>query len=187
MNDKKILIINAAIQLFAEEGVGVPTAKIAKEAGVSNGTLFNYFDTKQNLIDDVCFFIAEKMAAEIFVDLDRSRDMEEIFFHVWSAYIYWAQKNLLEYKVLGLLKSSQIVSESVFKKIDNFFAVIDENMEQGIKDNIIKDLPLDLLSEIARGQLDATVSYIQSNKLKKADVDRFTRISFEIYVKGISV
>jgi AcrR family transcriptional regulator len=187
MNDKKTLIVDAAIRLFSRDGVGVPTAKIAKEAGVSNGTLFNYFSTKQALIDGVCFSIAEKMAAEIFDDLDFNLDMEDIFFHVWKRYVYWAQRNLLRYRVLGLLKTSQIVSEDVLKRIDNFFAVIDETMAQGIKDKVIKDLPLDLLSEIACGQLDATISYIQANKLTKVEIDGLIQISFEIYSKGISL
>lgn len=187
MNDKNTLIIDAAIRLFAKDGVGVPTAQIAKEAGVSNGTLFNYFSTKQELIDGVFFSVAEKMAAEIFDSLDLDLDMEDIFFHVWKTYIYWAQKNPLRYRVLGLLKSSQVVSKDVLDKIDNFFAVIDKTMEQGIKDKIIKDLPLDFLSEIACGQLDATISYIQANKLKKTQVDELIQISFEIYGRGISL
>jgi AcrR family transcriptional regulator len=44
-------IIQAAIHLFAEEGFhGVSTRRIAARAGVSEGTLFNYFGSKNELI-----------------------------------------------------------------------------------------------------------------------------------------
>jgi AcrR family transcriptional regulator len=38
--------MSAAIRVIASEGPGAPTATIAKEAGVSNGSLFTYFETK---------------------------------------------------------------------------------------------------------------------------------------------
>jgi AcrR family transcriptional regulator len=38
--------MSAAIRVIASEGLGAPTATIAKEAGVSNGSLFTYFETK---------------------------------------------------------------------------------------------------------------------------------------------
>ena len=50
-NIKNEKILEAAIKLLAEQGAGVPTAKIAQEAAVSNGTLFNYYPTKQALLD----------------------------------------------------------------------------------------------------------------------------------------
>jgi AcrR family transcriptional regulator len=39
----------AALQLFVAFGFhGTPTSRIAAQAGVSNGTLFHYYKTKQN-------------------------------------------------------------------------------------------------------------------------------------------
>ena len=49
--DKREQILLAALKLFTEFGFhGTPTSKIAVEAGVSNGTLFHYFKTKEALI-----------------------------------------------------------------------------------------------------------------------------------------
>lgn len=44
-------LVEAAIELFAEEGFGsVSTRKIAAQVGVSEGTLFNYFGSKTELM-----------------------------------------------------------------------------------------------------------------------------------------
>jgi len=49
--DKKQLILGTALKLFVEAGFhGTATSKIAAEANVANGTLFNYFRTKEELI-----------------------------------------------------------------------------------------------------------------------------------------
>ena len=44
-------ILEAAIHLFGEEGFhSVTTRKIAARAGISEGTLFNYFSSKNELM-----------------------------------------------------------------------------------------------------------------------------------------
>lgn len=46
-------LLTAARELFAERGVDVPMAEIARRAGVSNGTLYNRFPTRDDLIQAV--------------------------------------------------------------------------------------------------------------------------------------
>ena len=54
MSDKKQQLLEASIDLFAREGFwNTSTASIARHAGVATGTLFNYFPSKDALIDAV--------------------------------------------------------------------------------------------------------------------------------------
>src|SRR5260370_41758245 len=46
-------LVAAARELFAERGVDVAMADIARHAGVSNGTLYNRFPTREDLIEAV--------------------------------------------------------------------------------------------------------------------------------------
>ncbi|MQY30580.1 TetR/AcrR family transcriptional regulator [Nocardia aurantia] len=56
------LLLRAAREMFAEHGVDVAMADIARHAGVSNGTLYNRFPTRQNLIDAVFLDRLETLA-----------------------------------------------------------------------------------------------------------------------------
>jgi AcrR family transcriptional regulator len=56
------LLLAAARELFARRGVDVAMADIARHAGVSNGTLYNRFPTRQDLIEAVFIDRLEKMA-----------------------------------------------------------------------------------------------------------------------------
>lgn len=47
------LILAAADQAFAEEGLGVPVDEIARRAGVGTGTLYRHFPTKEALFEAV--------------------------------------------------------------------------------------------------------------------------------------
>ena len=51
--DRRNAILSAATRVIASQGLGAPTAGIAKEAGVSNGSLFVYFDTKATLLNEL--------------------------------------------------------------------------------------------------------------------------------------
>jgi AcrR family transcriptional regulator len=65
------LLLRAAREMFAAHGVDVAMADIARHAGVSNGTLYNRFPARQDLIDAVFLdrletlaTLAEQAAAE---------------------------------------------------------------------------------------------------------------------------
>jgi AcrR family transcriptional regulator len=51
MTDKKERILNAALELFANQGyAATSTSKIAKAAGVSEGLIFRHFKNKEGLL-----------------------------------------------------------------------------------------------------------------------------------------
>jgi AcrR family transcriptional regulator len=66
----KLRILEAALQLFRERGLEATTTKeISRKAGIAEGTLFNYFETKEDLAlyffqketdDLIAWFRAEK-------------------------------------------------------------------------------------------------------------------------------
>ncbi len=54
MTDKKEKILQAALELFAEEGFKpTSTSKIAKKAGVSEGLIFSHFCNKDGLLQAI--------------------------------------------------------------------------------------------------------------------------------------
>ena len=68
-----------ALELFAEKGLGrVGHGDIAKRAGVSTGTVFNYFPSTESLNEMVMAFVRAK-ALEIFegADFERAEDISK--------------------------------------------------------------------------------------------------------------
>ncbi|WP_202077896.1 TetR family transcriptional regulator [Caldalkalibacillus salinus] len=62
---KKKDILNAALSLFMKHGIQkVSIAEIAKEAKVSQVTIYNYFESKHNLIHAVFNYYVDKALAE---------------------------------------------------------------------------------------------------------------------------
>lgn len=62
---KKMNILEAALALFMEYGVQkISIAEIAKKAHVSQVTIYNYFDSKHNLVREVFLYYVEKAMEE---------------------------------------------------------------------------------------------------------------------------
>ncbi|HBU1218435.1 TPA: TetR family transcriptional regulator, partial [Klebsiella pneumoniae] len=50
--DKKQALLEAATAAFAQSGIAASTSAIARSAGVAEGTLFRYFATKDELLNE---------------------------------------------------------------------------------------------------------------------------------------
>jgi len=51
---KKQLIMDAALELFAENGYHASSmSQVAKKAGISKGLAYNYFESKQEILDEI--------------------------------------------------------------------------------------------------------------------------------------
>ena len=62
----KTLLLDAALRLFARQGVGgTAIHEIAAEAGVANGTFYNYFRTREEVVEAACLRLAELLQDEI--------------------------------------------------------------------------------------------------------------------------
>ena len=70
MNPKRKQIFNAAVKKFSENGATDTTMKeIAQEAGVGKGTLYRYFEDKEDLVSSLMSYgfkeLTEELKAEI--------------------------------------------------------------------------------------------------------------------------
>lgn len=105
--EKRQRIINTAMHMFNENGFhNTPTSKIAKQAGVSVGTLFNYFPTKEDLIESIYVSVKIHSKEYFLSNLDESKSDYELIKEMWRSVIKWGMDNPDEFHFLGLFKSS---------------------------------------------------------------------------------
>ncbi|MEM1024454.1 MAG: TetR/AcrR family transcriptional regulator [Myxococcota bacterium] len=70
-------ILEAARQVFMEHGIRAPTALLAQRAGVSEGTLFNRFSSKEGLFAQAMTFDSMASLEEAMLSLDAAGTIEE--------------------------------------------------------------------------------------------------------------
>ncbi|GAA4229458.1 TetR/AcrR family transcriptional regulator [Streptosporangium album] len=75
----------AAAELFQERGLQVPLKEIARRAGVSHGTLYNLFGSREALIDEVVADLAADRLNEVAEHALACAD-------AWEGFVYYIEK-----------------------------------------------------------------------------------------------
>ena len=102
--------MDAAARVIAVQGLGAATAVIAKEAGVSNGSLFTYFDTKADLLNQLYLDLKADMGAAALGGLPTEADVREQLLHMCSGWLRWATAHPERRRTLAQLDVSDEIT-----------------------------------------------------------------------------
>src|SRR5260370_21819735 len=82
--DKRNALMAAATRVIVTQGLSAPTAMIAQEAAVSNGSLFTYFEAKADLFNQLYLELKTGIASAALQGLPAKAELREHFFHIWA-------------------------------------------------------------------------------------------------------
>jgi len=185
--EKREQILNAALKLFASKGVqSTSTAEIAREAGIAAGTLFLYFQTKLDLINELVLSISKQQADVINSLLDPTLSVRDTFFTIWSGSIRWLLENMDAYRYSQQIRDSGLISEEVAMESGKFFSYYYEAIQKGLNEGCIKPYPIDLIGSFLYQDIIAVMSYIRMQS-DPARIEASIQQSFELFWDGISI
>ena len=104
--------IAAAIKLFAKQGYhGTSTLQIAKEAGVSQATVFKYFKTKEDLLYSIIVPIIPKLFLDFLKRTQNTNSLEELISYAVEDRMVFLKENKDTIKIIY----SEILTNENFK------------------------------------------------------------------------
>jgi AcrR family transcriptional regulator len=183
--DKRSAILDAATRLFAERGLAAaPTSEISKRAGVAEGTLFTYFETKDDLINSLYREIKLELADAMMSDFPRKKNVRTRLRHVWDRYVNWGIANPKQRKVLAQLQVSEVLTkeskDAGGAPFVEFQIMIRDAIEQRVFRN---DLPAELISKSLATLVEATIDLTVS---KPSKADKYRDSGFQMFWAGIT-
>lgn len=183
---KEELLLHAALKLFNELGFhGTSTAKITKEAGVSTGTLYNYFESKEALINQLYIYIKTDLSKYIERHVIENKDVDNSIENIWSALIKWAIEHPDYYKFKESFYNSPYIEVICHKKVKEISHSLYEVVEQIFIDKEIPSGDVTFMSEYFIGALNATINHIRNSKVM--DIDNAIQKGFQYLWFGVSV
>lgn len=185
---KREHLLRAALELFAENGPAVPTAKIAAAAGVANGTLFNYFPTKQSLIDSLYLDLKRELGG-LFLSsgAENAENLREKSLLVWESFVRWALANPLKQKVVNLLLNSQALSAEALRQSEDIFRPFKEQLVAGVKrGEFMRELGVDYIPQIKGALITVCIADAMARGLKGKPLEKHIATSFEIYWRAVA-
>ena len=187
MSDKARQLTEAAIDLFASEGFwNTPTARIAKHAGVATGTLFNYFASKELLIDAVYTQLKREWMAHLTAGLPAGGSLKEQVEHLWFRHIDWGLRFPRRYSLMNQLKLSNLVSQEAQQSQEAELAFAYDMIVRGIAAGQLVDAPVAYIAQIVYAQLEAAVQYASDEKLADMPLTRHIAQGFAMLWKSIT-
>jgi AcrR family transcriptional regulator len=146
--------------VIAAQGLGAATATIAKEAGVSNGSLFTYFDTKADLLNQLYLDLKTEMGAAALGGLPAGGDAREQMLHMWSRWVRWATAYPEKRRALAQLDVSDEITapthQAASKEMTGVAVILERSRENGP----MRDAPLAFVVGLANALADTTIDFI---------------------------
>jgi AcrR family transcriptional regulator len=159
-------LLAAALKLFVENGFhGTPTSKIAKEAGVANGTLFHYYPTKDDLIVSLYISIKLEMAAFVEGKLDAGDDFKTRFRNQFTFALLWAMDHPGEFHYIQQFYASPYATQLQSEVLQQQLQKTCVEIQQAIDANVIKDLPVDYIFTLISSHLNGLNQYLRKANL----------------------
>lgn len=142
---KMVLIMETSLELFAENGYHATSiSQIAKKAGISKGLIYNYFDSKKELLDRLISHGFES----IFENFDLNRDgvlTEEEFIQFIKKNFQLLRDNMKHWKLFFSLLLQPKVTDTFTKDYQKNLEPVFLMMSNFIKAKGSKDPEGDLM------------------------------------------
>jgi AcrR family transcriptional regulator len=179
--DKRNAIMAAATRVIVTHGLSAPTALIAQEAGVANGSLFTYFETKTDLFNQLYLELKAEMASAALEDFSAKAELRKQLFHIWANWMGWAVSNPEKRRALAQLGVSDEITPASRAAGHKTMARIAELMEQSRAGGPMRNAPMGFVAAIMNSLAEATMDFMvqdpaNAKKHCKAGFDALWRV-----------
>lgn len=150
-------LLDAATRVFAAQGLGASTASIAREAGVSAGTLFVYFETKTALVNDLYVALKTEMGRAAAEGLRAEAPPREQLRSMWDRWVTWAVDAPDKRRALAHLGVAEDLDDASRRAVHPAYAASGEVLARIVADGPMAGAPMGFVSALLSAIADATI------------------------------
>ncbi|WP_195536558.1 TetR/AcrR family transcriptional regulator [Bacillus paralicheniformis] len=157
-------IIEASLVLFADRGFDAATIPmIAEKANVGAGTIYRYFDSKEDLVNVLFQDSVKRFKEKIEEDYpEDSAGIKKQFQHIFRCLFEFSQKNVHALYFLEIDKTSHYLTEKSREVLNELLDFVYLFFEKGKAAGVIRPLPSHILSAVVFG------AFVHIQKLVRA-------------------
>lgn len=178
---KKHLILDTALELFAENGFHATSmSQVAKKAGVSKGLAYNYFESKQDILDEIIKTGFDSIYSHFDLNHDGILTKEEFEYFIRKSFQVINENRKFWKLYSGIIMQSNL-AETVMEKYGDRSQKIFQILNHFIATMGSKDPEGDLLviSSLVKGALLVVISAPDFFSVKQME-DKVTKACFKL-------
>ncbi len=167
--DKKNCIIQSALDLIQEHGFhGCPVSQVAKNAGVAAGTIYTYFENKDDLIIGIYEYVVAEIKKYVSDRDDIFLSFKDRFYNYWKNLTDFYELNPSIYGFYDQFLNSPFNSEDIQNRPNVWHDYAYSFFESGIEQGEIKELNPIILSILVNTNVKSIVRIKKNFKNKLA-------------------
>lgn len=168
--EKRLALLQSAVRVIAEVGLGASTASIAKGAGLAEGTMFIYFSSKEQLFNELYLELKTEAFSRIYAEFPHDSGLRERARHVWTRYLRWAMEKPEERKVSLLLNLSPVISPETRKQVHAERCHVSRTMDELGKHGAFQHLPQGFASAAMTAMQEAVMDMAAKKPRQKTSL-----------------
>jgi AcrR family transcriptional regulator len=180
---KRTAILEAAAEVVAGLGVSAPTAKIAKVAGVAEGTVFTYFATKDELLNQLYLEIKTDLRDAMMTGYPSDKSIAQRSRYVWDRYIGWGSSHPLKRKAARQLAVSDRITEESRKVVGEAFGEFNAMLRECADSGVLKGLSTAFASAVMSAIAETTMEFIAREPTRAR---QYTEAGFQAFAKAVA-
>lgn len=158
--DKQQALLRSATEVFAAQGLSAPTALIARQAGVAEGTLFRYFPTKDALFGSVFEHLVTELEDFLAQGHDPSLPLKVRTQVLWERYIDWGVHHPTAYATLNQLAVSGKLTREQLECASRLCADVDHLSDKVVFEGLDAARSSEFCEALMTAIANATVGFV---------------------------
>jgi len=161
ITNKRTAILEATLRLISKHGFhGTAMSKVAKEAGVSAGIIYHYFDSKDDLMDELYRHIKRNFGRAIVEKFDPNQPLKVQIRQMLGLMIGYYIQRPLESAFVEQYTRSPYFSPDIEEEVAQYYTPLLQSFQRAQQEMIIKDFPAPVIATLT---LDVATSLAQKH------------------------
>jgi AcrR family transcriptional regulator len=185
-SDKRKAIMDACLKLFCTTCFqDTSTAKISQQAGVATGTLFLYFENKEELVNELYLECKEAYAAYVEEGVWEHTSFKAQIRHIWDRNLQWKRDNPDKNKFMKQFCSSPALTNVTQEKATIRLRLMNDVVKQAIDNKEVAASSTKLLSAMISGYFHIAALFLLEHPQSK-NFKKWSDEGFNFIWKGIN-
>lgn len=174
--ERRQAVLDAAMRLFVEQGLGATTGAIARESGLSTGSLFNYFPTKTDLLNALYLHLKLDLAAAVWSSPFPDGTLRERALEGWNRWTRWGADAAVKQQALMTLETSPEITADTRAQARDALQGLDGLFGEAHAAGPLAEQPLEFVIGLVAALAVTTMQFMTG---EPADRERRCRAGFD--------
>ena len=156
--DKKQRILLTMLELSVKQGFhATPMSQLAREANVAVGTIYHYFEDKEQIIEEIYMMIFKDFGVVLVANLKPDDGFKKQFETMWVNLYNYFVSNPLAFKFSEFVGVPPLISKKTVNKTKPYYEKIRDFFLLGIKEKHVRNMHVRLIMQMSYGNVISAV------------------------------